>query len=80
MKYVVNFLDFIDTRAVIRRIVLGVTLWMTWESYTWAATFAESAVAHGKTGMDYAALIAAVTLPISALQGYVFKVYAEGRE
>lgn len=71
-----KFWDWVDNRSVIRRIVLFVTLWMTWASFMWAAGFAESTL---KSGLEVAAIIAAVTAPIAALQGFIFKVYAEGR-
>lgn len=73
---IARFWEWVDSRSVIRRIVLFVTLWMTWAAFAWAAGFAEGTT---KSGMEVAAIIAAVTAPIAALQGYVFKVYAEGR-
>lgn len=71
-----RFWTWVDKRSVIRRVVLGVTLWMTWRAFAWAAEFAE---ATDKSGMDVAAIIAAVTAPITYLQAAVFKTYAEGR-
>lgn len=71
-----RFWDWIDSRSIIRRIVLFVTLWMTWESFMWAAQFAETT---SKTGVEVAAIIAAVTAPVAALQAFIFKVYADGR-
>jgi len=71
------FWDWIDERAIIRRVVLFVTLWMTWRAFTWAAEF--SAITE-KAGMDVAAIIAAVTAPITYLQAAVFKTYSEGRK
>lgn len=68
--------DWIDNRSVIRRAVLFVTLWMTWMAFDWAASFA---ITTTKTGIDTAAIIAAVTAPISALQGFIFKVYSDSR-
>lgn len=72
-----RFWNWIDDRCVVRRLVLLVTLWMTWECYQWAAEFAQTT---DRTGMDIAAIIGAVTAPISLLQGAVFKVYSEGRK
>lgn len=69
--------DFINTHSIVRRIVLFVTLYMTYAAFTWAATFAGVS---DKTGIEIAAIIAAVTAPITVLQGFVFKVYAEGRK
>ena len=76
MKAITEFWDWIDGRGVIRRIVLFVTLWLTWESYRWAAMFAEST---DKSGVEVAAIIAAVTAPVTLLQASAFKAYIEGR-
>lgn len=77
MKQMISdLLDFVDERAVVRRAVLFITLWMTWEAFYWAAKFATLT---DKSGIEVAAIIAAVTAPISLLQGFVFKVYADGR-
>lgn len=57
---------------VARPVTLGVTLWLTYHSYQWAATFAEEST---RTGVEVAMVIAAVIAPISLLQGYVFKAY-----
>jgi hypothetical protein len=73
---ITNLWDWIDNRSVIRRVVLFVTLWMTWMAFDWAANFA---ITTTKTGIDTAAIIAAVTAPISALQGFIFKVYSDSR-
>lgn len=72
-----SFWNFVDSRAIVRRVTLGVTLWMTWKSFTWATVFAASYQVGA--GVDMGAVIAAVTAPIAALQGYVFKVYSDGR-
>ena len=60
----------------VRSFVLYVTVWMTWEAFYWAAIFATET---DKQGSDVALIIAAVTAPISVLQGFVFKVYSESR-
>ncbi len=72
-----RFWDWVDNRAIIRRGVLLATLWLTWESFLWAAFFATTTA---KPGIEVAAIIAAVTAPISALQGWVFKIYGASRE
>lgn len=71
-----RFWSWVDNRSIVRRIVLFAMLWMTWSAFTWAAMFAATS---DKSGTDVAAIIAAVTAPISLLQGYVFQVYAKGR-
>lgn len=74
-----NFIKWCDTRnfVSVRSFVLYVTVWMTWEAFNWAAIFATTTT---KTGSDVAMIIAAVTAPISVLQGFVFKVYSESRK
>lgn len=72
-----RFWDWIDTRSIVRRITLFVTLWMTWESFMWAAQFAETT---DKAGLEAAAIIAAVTAPIAALQGFIFNTYSNARK
>jgi hypothetical protein len=72
--------DWIDTRSIVRRIVLFVTLWMTWRSFTWAADYANHLSLTPGIGLEAAAIIAAVTAPIAALQASVFKIYSDGRK
>ena len=73
-----TFLEWADNKNFIsvRSFVLYITVWMTWEAFYWAAIFATTTE---KTGADVALIIAAVTAPISVLQGFVFKVYSESR-
>ena len=74
-----NFIRWCDSRnfVSVRSFVLYVTVWMTWEAFNWAAVFATTTV---KEGSDVSLIIAAVTAPISVLQGFVFKVYSESRK
>lgn len=72
-----RFWDWVDRRRIVHRLMLFITLWMTWEAFHWATMYASTVEI---SGMDAAAIIAAVTAPISALQGYVFKVYSESRK
>ena len=67
-----NNKNFVSVRSG----VLYVTVWMTWLAFDWAAGFAYGS---SKTGSDIALIIAAVTAPISVLQGFVFKVYSDSR-
>lgn len=76
MTLLARFWDWVDQRAITRRIVLGVTVWMTWRAFAWAAVFAETTT---RVGTDTGLIIAAVTAPIAALQAAAFKVYSEGR-
>jgi hypothetical protein len=72
-----RFWDWVDQRSIVRRIVLFLTVWMTWRAFQWAAVFAASTP---KSGMEVAAIIAAVTAPITYLQSAAFKTYSEGRK
>lgn len=76
MKYLTEFWDFVDTRLIVRRISLFVTVYMSYESFLWAAQFATTT---DKSGAEVGLIIAAVTGPVAALQGFVLKVYSEGR-
>lgn len=67
--------------ALRRSAVLFTTLWMTWRSFTWAAEYASALIAVGGNDawVAAAAMIAAVTAPISVLQAAVFKAYIESK-
>lgn len=72
-----RFWDFIDNRCVVRRIVMGLMIWMTWDAYHWAAHFADTTQ---RTGSDVSLIIAAVLVPVMGLQGAVFKFYGDKRQ
>ena len=76
MSILKRFWHWVDERSVVRRAVLGITLWMTWRSFVWAATYAET----GTSDSDTALIIAAVLVPISTLQGAAFKHYTESKQ
>jgi len=71
------FQDWIDTRAVIRRVVLFFTLFMTYYGVAMAWKFAS---ASPFDGIGTAAVIAAVLAPIAALQGAAFQNYTGSRK
>lgn len=66
--------------AVRRSAVLFMTLWMTWRAFEWAGQYA---ILQGQSGgeslLASAAMIAAVTAPITYLQAAVFKSYIESK-
>ena len=64
--------------AVRRTAVLFTTLWMTFRAFDWAAQYAISGME--TNGLEAAAIIAAVTAPITYLQKEVFKAYISSRE
>lgn len=66
--------------AVRRSVVLFITLWMTWRAFDWAGQYAHSLSAAGNDSMlAAAAMIAAVTAPITYLQAAVFKSYIDSK-
>ena len=71
-----QLLDFIDNRQVVRRVVLIVAIHMTYAVTYWSMGFAETST---RTGLDLAALIAAVTAPVTAFAGFVFKLYLDAK-
>ena len=75
---VTNFLQWADRRhfVSVRALMIYTTLWMTWRAFGWAATFASASTLDS---MSIAAVIVAVIAPITALQGWVFKIYMEGK-
>ena len=73
-----KFFDWADRRNFIsvRALTLYITLWMSYEAFAWAGSFA---FATTKDGLQVAAIIAAVTAPIAALQGFIFKFYMDSK-
>lgn len=64
--------------AVRRSVVLFSTLWMTYRAFEWAANYALST--SETNGLEAAAIIAAVTAPISYLQKSVFEAYISAKD
>ena len=60
----------------VRTGVLAATVWMTWEVTEWAFAFA---YATPLSGLEAAAVIAAVTAPFCALQAAVFGDYMRAK-
>jgi hypothetical protein len=73
---VTAFLDFLDQRMVVRRFAFFWVLWITERCITWTLAFAGSSP---RGGMEVAAIIGAIWIPITALQGAVFHLYNNGR-
>lgn len=76
---ITKFWDWIDGRGVIRRIVLAVTMWMTWSVTLWATEFADKALVMNRITTQTVAMVGAVTALVAALGGYVFKLYLDSR-
>lgn len=60
----------------VRLLVVTVAIWMTWSVSQWAMWFA---VGNARDGLEIAAIIAAVTGPVTVFGGYVFRAYIESR-
>lgn len=65
--------NFVSVRAG----TLYLTLWLTVRVTDWAFAFAYSTKL---PGVEAAAIIAAVTAPVCALQGFVFNSYMGGKK
>lgn len=76
MKIPERLWNWIDQRGIVRRVVLGVAIAMTWNVTVWAMHFVEHS---NRPGLDLAAIIAAVTGPVTLFGGFVFKAYIESR-
>lgn len=77
-----RFLTWCDRRnfVSVRAFTLYATLWLTWAGFRWAAEYAHEALAARTAGLDVAAIISAVTVPITALQTFTFKLYVGARQ
>lgn len=71
-----NATDWLSRYIPTRAVVLGIAIWMTWKASAWAMWFATG---NPRDGLEMAAIIAAVTAPITAFGGYVFKAYLESK-
>lgn len=70
-----------EERLAIRRTsVLFITLWMTWRAFDWAGEYVASVGADKDAMLAAAAMVAAVTAPITYLQAAVFKAYIESKQ
>jgi hypothetical protein len=74
-----QFWDFIDQRGVIRRAVLGVSIWMLCVQANWAYEYSLAALALGKADVGVAAIVTALSAPATLLVVSVFKNYVESR-
>lgn len=73
MSALSDILEWERKLALRRTTVLFVTLWMTYRAFEWAAHYAMAGMQ--TNGLEAAAIIAAVTAPVSVLQAAVFKAY-----
>lgn len=69
-------LDFIDERQVVRRAMVLIVLWQLVDAYMFAKNYAYR---DHMTGLELSAVIAAITVPVTALQGLLFRLYDQSR-
>ena len=65
--------NFVSVHAL----TLYITVWMSWEAFLRMSAYA---LASKLDGIGTAAVIAAITAPITALQVFVFRIYSESRK
>jgi hypothetical protein len=70
--------DFIDNRALVRRVAFFWAAWLLTDVIAWGKTFAD----HHPTmeGLQMAAIIGAIVGPVSATFAAVFKFYADSMD
>lgn len=76
MKYLTAFWDFVDSRAIVRRVMTLGTFALTVHVIVWAVWFATTSP---RTGAEIAVIIGAVMVPVNVLQGYMFARYSQAR-
>ena len=80
MNKLSEFLDFLDNRYVFRRVVfvfyaLYLTPLVTYQAWEFAVT----ALSLKSTGMEIAAMVAAITAPFAAIAKFVIDMYSQAR-
>lgn len=70
-----RFFRMADKTRLTRRIVLGITIWLTLDSFFWAKYYIQSLPT--TSGAELGLIVAAVTAPVTALQAFAFKWYME---
>lgn len=71
------FWDFIDRRAIVRRIMTLGTFYLVVENLHWSYVFATTSP---RNGMEVAAILGAVGTPLSLLMGFLFNSYKDSRK
>ena len=78
-NWLTRWWDFVDSRGIVRRAVLGVSLWMLWDVSKWGMTYADKALDKGITDASLGAVMVAAGGPATLLAGWVFKLYVDTR-
>lgn len=71
-----RFWDWVDSRYIVRRLLLVFTSALCAHAYFWAVRFAETT---SKSGAELGLVIVAVTGPVSLLMSQIAKLYNDGR-
>jgi len=71
--------DFIDERDIDKHAVSLAILWGTWKLTAWGMEFASLVFTTEKSGVEIAAVVAAVTAPYMALQAAAIAFYFRSR-
>ena len=69
----------LEKLRVTRRAGFFFTLWITGYSVTVSADLAQTVINQGGAAFDVAAVIAAIMVPVTGLQGAVINFYHQGR-
>lgn len=77
VRFFVGVWDFIDNRDIDKHTVSVAIMLGTWDLTRWAMNYAE--LQHVKSGVEVAAIIAAVTGPYMALQAAAIAFYFKAR-
>lgn len=72
----VNFWDWVDKRSIVRRLMTLGTFGVVVQTILWSQHFVETTT---KSDAGVAAMLAAVTMPITALMGYMFSTYQQSK-
>jgi len=71
----IAFFEWLDKNHITHRAMVLYAFWFTFYIMAWCKNFAESK--QGMDGMEIAAIISAITAPVAALNGWIFKVYSD---
>lgn len=76
MKILDTFSDLVEKHYLVRRVVLGIMMYLVVHMYLWAVSFAATT---SRPGTDVALILGAVLTPLSALFGAVIAFYNQAR-
>ena len=76
LQWSVRLEELLDRHHVRSTIVLGIASWMTIELQNWSYQFAATST---RSGVEIAAILAAVGIPATAYAGFAFKWWLENK-